>query len=57
MRLGKQTSVMKLSQVLNLYSEAERVESKKYISERFRHRYEVHPEFARKLEGTSLKVV
>lgn len=57
MRLGKQTSVMKLSQILKLYSEAQRVENKKYISERFRHRYEVHPEFAQKLEGQALKIV
>lgn len=57
MRLGKQISVMKSSKILKLYSEVDRVDNKKYISERFRHRYEVHPDFAKKLEIGSLKVV
>lgn len=57
MRLWKQSSCMKSSHILTLYENSKRVEYKKYISERFRHRYEVHPDFVKKLETGPLKVV
>ncbi|MCH8518575.1 CTP synthase (glutamine hydrolyzing) [Candidatus Gracilibacteria bacterium] len=57
MRLGKQISVVRNSEILACYEKLGRVESKKFLSEKFRHRYEVHPDFAKKLEGSSLKIV
>ena len=56
MRLGKQESKLKPWIILSLYSMSERSNTQNVISERFRHRYEVHPDFADKLNKTDLKI-
>lgn len=55
MRLWKQVSKLKPWNIKDLYNEAERLKWNK-IEERFRHRYEVHPSFAEKLNGTDLNI-
>jgi len=56
MRLWKQTSKLKAWRIKDLYSHAGRASSNNSIEERFRHRYEVHPDFAEKLQTTDLKI-
>lgn len=56
MRLGKQASLLKKWQIKSLYQGSQRVTWKGTIHERFRHRFEVHPEYAKKLENTNLKI-
>lgn len=56
MRLGKQISILKAGQIKTLYSNAKRWSTSGRIEERFRHRYEVHPDFADKLKNTDLHV-
>jgi CTP synthase len=55
MRLGKQTSKLKTWKIKELYKDSWRLEWTK-VEERFRHRYEVHPEFAKKLQNSDLHV-
>jgi len=56
MRLGKQFSVLKAWKIKELYTQSERIIWQWRIEERFRHRYEVHPDYAEKLEKTDLKI-
>lgn len=44
MRLGKQSSKISNGTIYELYSAAKRIQKGDIIEERFRHRYEVHPE-------------
>ena len=55
MRLGKQVSTLKSGQIKQLYQESEKIVWVK-TGERFRHRYEVHPDFAKKLQNSDLLV-
>ncbi len=57
MRLGGQNSILKTSQIYDLYTSAKRISDIDIVTERFRHRYEVHPEFAKKLQKSDLQVV
>ena len=57
MRLGKQTSHMTESNVLQLYEKQKRSKKDHIVHERFRHRYEVNPEYIQKFEETWLKIV
>ncbi|GEM_PF-1031947 len=50
MRLGEQGSLLKDGIIESLYETSGRATQSNVIYERFRHRYEVHPEFAKKLE-------
>ena len=50
MRLGKQASLLKLGQIEALYEDSGRATQSDVVYERFRHRYEVNPDFATKLE-------
>ncbi|MDA9129397.1 CTP synthase [Candidatus Gracilibacteria bacterium] len=56
MRLGAQSSRLKSGIIKELYSESERISSSSHISERFRHRYEVNPEFAERLKNSDIKI-
>ncbi len=56
MRLWGQKSVLKSWIIKELYKEQWRMSSNGIITERFRHRYEVHPEFAKKLKWSELKI-
>lgn len=56
MRLGEQTSTLKTWIIKQLYNSSKRTSSTGKIQERFRHRYEVHPSFAKKLESTDLHI-
>lgn len=56
MRLWRQSSVLKKWHVEELYTWAKRVSKSWTIEERFRHRYEVHPDFAKKLKWKSLQI-
>ena len=55
MRLGKQISKLKSWKIKELYADAYRLQWSK-IEERFRHRYEVNPNFAESLKDTDLRV-
>ncbi len=57
MRLGGQHSVLKDSQIHTYYKKSKRITKNNVVTERFRHRYEVHPNFAQQLEGSDLHVV
>jgi CTP synthase len=50
MRLGAQKSILKSSEIKKLYKKWERIDKNNIISERFRHRYEVNPEYVKKIE-------
>lgn len=50
MRLGKQVSVLQTGTIFESYEKAERIKKKWFIHERFRHRYEIHPDYAEKIE-------
>lgn len=56
MRLGEQNTHILPWQIQTLYQAAGRAQQYDMISERFRHRYEVHPEFAKKLKGSDMQV-
>ena len=56
MRLGKQASILSSGKILTLYKNAKRVSKGNIVHERFRHRFEVHPEHAKKLKSTDLKI-
>lgn len=56
MRLGKQSSVLKNGQIYNLYKKSERIKNNNTIHERFRHRYEIHPDYAEKIHDAWLKI-
>lgn len=56
MRLGKQRSILQDGQIKDLYEQSHRISKNNVIEERFRHRYEVHPEFALKLKETDFLV-
>lgn len=56
MRLWKQDSVLTSGKILDLYANAEQTHWKNIISERFRHRFEVHPEYAKKLRDSAIHV-
>lgn len=55
MRLGKQMSKLKAGKIRELYNDTGRLE-KNIIEERFRHRFEVHPNYATKLQNTDLHI-
>ena len=50
MRLWKQASFLEKWQIYDLYKESGRMGARAIVSERFRHRFEVNPEFVEKLE-------
>jgi len=56
MRLGKQKSILQDGQIKDLYEQSNRINKNSVIEERFRHRYEVHPDFVTKLSGTDFLV-
>jgi len=55
MRLWKQMSTLQSWKIKTLYKNTQRC-SKSQVEERFRHRYEVHPNFAKKLKDTDLHI-
>jgi len=57
MRLWAQNSALEKSEIQKLYQSAKRSSKGNIVTERFRHRYEVHPEFAKKLKKSDLQVV
>jgi len=57
MRLGAQNSILEKGRILTLYEEAERIKKGHIVSERFRHRYEVNPDFAKKLGNEYLHII
>lgn len=57
MRLGQQKSILKAGQIYSLYKNAERMAWRWVVQERFRHRFEVNPEYASQLENTDLHIV
>ena len=56
MRLWKQASALKVWKIKTLYKECGRIEWNNIIYERFRHRFEVNPVFAQKLEKSDLHI-
>ena len=56
MRLWGQVSMLKSGKIKDLYSEWCRMTQTWWVTERFRHRYEVHPKFAEKLKKSDLKI-
>lgn len=56
MRLGKQWSHLKAWKIKSLYKDTGRMTASGIVHERFRHRYEVNPKYAKKLEKTDLHV-
>ena len=56
MRLWKHNTIISQWQIKDLYTDSQRISQQSTISERFRHRYEVHPEFAKQLEWQAMKV-
>jgi len=56
MRLWKHNTVITQWQIKNLYTDSQRISKDNIIAERFRHRYEVNPSFAQKLEWQDLKI-
>jgi len=56
MRLWKQESILQKWSIYTLYKDAGRLWEQSKISERFRHRYEVHPDFATKLNASDMHV-
>lgn len=56
MRLWKQASLLKTWNIQSLYRWSNRITWANVVYERFRHRYEVHPTFAKKLETSDLKI-
>ena len=56
MRLGKQGSVLKKGKIKDLYEASGRSSKSSIIEERFRHRYELHPDFAEKLKNTDFQI-
>lgn len=57
MRLGEQNTLLETGTIKKYYKEAKRISKENSISERFRHRYEVNPEFAKQLETSDLHIV
>lgn len=57
MRLWEQKSILKTWKIFTLYKNAGRISWRSIIKERFRHRFEVHPDYAMKLENTDLHIV
>jgi len=56
MRLWRQKSKLKKWIIFDIYNSAGRVSEKWNVHERFRHRFEVHPYFAEKLESTDFHI-
>lgn len=56
MRLWKQISRLRAGNIKKLYTESGRASTTSKIEERFRHRYEVHPKFAEKLQDSDMKI-
>ena len=56
MRLWKQGSLLKVWKIEALYEESGRISWADVVHERFRHRYEVNPKFAKKLEKSDLLI-
>ncbi|NUJ98234.1 CTP synthase (glutamine hydrolyzing) [Candidatus Gracilibacteria bacterium] len=56
MRLGAQRSILKKGKIFDLYKTGERIGKDDSISERFRHRYEVNPEFVKSLNEKGLYI-
>lgn len=57
MRLGQQKSILKSGKIYSLYKNAERMTGRWVVRERFRHRFEVNPDFAAQLETSDLHIV
>lgn len=57
MRLGQQSSKLKKWIIRTLYSNAARISSTYTISERFRHRYEVHPNYVDTIKDCGIDIV
>ncbi len=56
MRLGKQSSILIEGKIKELYTQQKRIKKSGSVHERFRHRYEINPEFAQKFESTWLHI-
>lgn len=57
MRLWAQRSILKKWVIKELYKEAQRIDEDEMVTERFRHRYEVNPNYAEKLKNSPLRIV
>ena len=51
MRLWKQSSILKEGQIYDLYEKADRLKNQNIINERFRHRYEINPDYKEKIHN------
>lgn len=56
MRLGKQVSILEKSQTRDMYDTAGRLGKQQSVQEKFRHRYELHPDFAKKFHDTDFHI-
>jgi len=56
MRLGRQSSILTDGKIRDLYKKAKRIKKSGTIHERFRHRYELNPDFAKKFESTDMHI-
>lgn len=56
MRLGKQSSLLEKGQTRNIYDDCGRLGKQNSVQEKFRHRYELNPEFANKFNNTDFHI-
>lgn len=56
MRLGSQKSILNKGNIFNLYETGKRIGKDDTIAERFRHRYEVNPEYVKALSEKGLHI-
>ena len=56
MRLGKQASILQAGKIYEHYKKSGRLGKNNIVEERFRHRYEVHPDFAATLSRSDLHI-
>ena len=56
MRLGKQSSILEKSHLRDVYDESGRLGKQNSVQEKFRHRYELHPDYAKKFHNTDFHI-
>jgi CTP synthase len=56
MRLGKQSSILEKSLTREIYDTCGRLGKQSSVQEKFRHRYELHPDYAKKFHNTDFHI-
>ena len=56
MRLGKQSSLLEKSLTREIYDDCRRLGKNHSVQEKFRHRYELHPDYAKKFHNTDFHI-